>query len=510
MHLEDFLETPSNYYLILEYLKDGDLEGIIKRTKLGYVDEPTAVFYLKQIANGFQELRNYKVFHRDIKLANLFLDDNRLVIGDFGFAKSGVDQTSTILGTPLTMAPEILFATSGNVKYCSKADIWSIGVVFYQLLFGQLPFPGTTIEEIKRNISQFSGANLRFPAPISEESKTLLKRMLHRDVVTRIDWYELFSNAVFDKFPLPDSLSKLAICPYCRSATHTDNTCEGSNNQKKTDANFQQNAIEAKNKKEFEFAEDEAFQNKFSLPINKAEERELSLEEITKLSVRELSDFFEHELKKCGFFLIAGNLMLSALKNPLFASQAVALASGASICLKKALFLDVHNLMALRSKQNIFGLKDDAFKIFCSSTGYNNITSKYETDISKIQTSFKECEKLIANIPRAEVVKKVLQNPTPNVMDIDSLLGSVNRNFSAFHLSPALQASQDNLRLFYLITLALKCVISCQSVFCFTNNENPPKKFSWAVFYTAFNNLSIELLKNTFSKNSIDINMIIH
>lgn len=509
MHLEDFLETPSNYYLILEYLKDGDLEGIIKKTKLGYVDEPTAVFYLKQIANGFQELRNYKVFHRDIKLANLFLDNNRIVIGDFGFAKSGVDQTSTILGTPLTMAPEILFASSGDVKYCSKADIWSIGVVFYQLLFGKLPFPGSTIDEIKKNITQYSGANLRFPGPISQESKILLQRMLTRDVATRLDWHELFNHAVFNKFPLPDSLSKLAICPYCRSANHTNNTCEGSNDQKKTDADFQQHAIQAKNIKEFEYAGDETLQNKFSLPTNKAEEKELSLEEITRLSVRELSEFFEHELKKCGFFVIAGNLMLSALRNPLFAPQAVALASGASICFKKALFLSVTNLMKLRSKENVFGLKDGAFKIFCSSTSFSNVTSKYENEIANTQTSFKECEKFIANIPRAEVVKKTVQNPYPNVSDIDSLLNSVNKNFSAFHTSPELQASPDNLRLFYLITLSLKCVINCQTVLCFMNNETPPKKFSWAVFFTSFNNLTLDLLKNIFAQNTINVNMII-
>ena len=71
MHLIDFLETPSCFYLILEYLKDGDLESILRKTKLNRVDETTAVFYLKQIHNGFQELRNYNIFHRDIKLANL-------------------------------------------------------------------------------------------------------------------------------------------------------------------------------------------------------------------------------------------------------------------------------------------------------------------------------------------------------------------------------------------------------------------------------------------------------
>ena len=58
-----------------------------------------------QIMNGFQVLHSNKIMHRDIKLANLFLQDDKIVIGDFGFAKQGVDVTKTKLGTPITMAP---------------------------------------------------------------------------------------------------------------------------------------------------------------------------------------------------------------------------------------------------------------------------------------------------------------------------------------------------------------------------------------------------------------------
>lgn len=67
--------------------------------------------------------------HRDVKLANIFLNDDRVVIGDFGFAKQGVDVTKTKLGTPITMAPELLNSEGGS--YTSKTDLWSIGVCFY-------------------------------------------------------------------------------------------------------------------------------------------------------------------------------------------------------------------------------------------------------------------------------------------------------------------------------------------------------------------------------------------
>lgn len=82
--------------------------------------------------NGFQKLREYKVLHRDFKLANIFIHNDTLVIGDFGFAKQGVEMTTTLLGTPLTQAYEIITADrTKDLSYSSKADLWSIGVVYY-------------------------------------------------------------------------------------------------------------------------------------------------------------------------------------------------------------------------------------------------------------------------------------------------------------------------------------------------------------------------------------------
>ena len=78
--------------------------------------------------------------HRDVKPGNIFLNDDRVIIGDFGLSKQGVDLTSTSLGSPLYMAPEI--ASYDTISYGSKADLWSIGVLFYELLFGKCPFEG--------------------------------------------------------------------------------------------------------------------------------------------------------------------------------------------------------------------------------------------------------------------------------------------------------------------------------------------------------------------------------
>lgn len=130
--------------------------------------------------NGFQALREKKVLHRDFKLANLFINDETLVIGDFGFAKSGNDMAQTKLGTPLTMAYEILTATSDSFLYNSKADLWSVGVVYYQMLFGKTPFFGFTIPSLIKDINKKIG-KLDFPLPVSSESKDLINRLLQPD-----------------------------------------------------------------------------------------------------------------------------------------------------------------------------------------------------------------------------------------------------------------------------------------------------------------------------------------
>ncbi len=100
------------------------------------------------------------------------------MIGDFGFAKQGVEVARTKLGTPITMAPELLNST-GN-SYNSKADLWSIGVCFFQTLFGKTPFNAKNYEDLKNKVRTQSGTKLRFPrnVPISEECRDLLISLL--------------------------------------------------------------------------------------------------------------------------------------------------------------------------------------------------------------------------------------------------------------------------------------------------------------------------------------------
>lgn len=196
MHLHDFYETDNNYYLVIDYCNKGDLESYLRRNKIAFLGEREALGVLKQIMNGFIELRKYKVMHRDIKLSNIFSHDDRIVIGDFGLAKAGTEMSGTRLGTPLTMAPELI---EGVASYSSKTDLWSIGILLYQLLFGVLPFFGLSLSEVYAEIKANSGDNLSFPIcnPVSKKTQALLMSLLQMDPSKRLSWNDFFHSDIF-------------------------------------------------------------------------------------------------------------------------------------------------------------------------------------------------------------------------------------------------------------------------------------------------------------------------
>ena len=214
----EVLETSGNYYMIMKFCNGGDLDQHIK--KFQRLGENESIYFMKQILNGFCELHARQIMHRDFKTANVFLHNDQIVIGDFGFAKSGVQVTTTKLGSPLNMAPEVLLGVSG-ATYDSRCDIWSIGIVFYNMLYGKMPWDVAVMEELKEKVRTETGKNLPMPAPpnLSKECKDVLMRMLEPNPDKRITWKDLFSHPLFiDKpavkpAPQPTSLAETPQTP---------------------------------------------------------------------------------------------------------------------------------------------------------------------------------------------------------------------------------------------------------------------------------------------------------
>ncbi|MGH8507904.1 MAG: serine/threonine-protein kinase [Gammaproteobacteria bacterium] len=133
-------------YIAMEYFPAGDLKTRIKHG----INPATAMNFLRQIALGLDAVHRIGVIHRDLKPANiLFRDEQCLAITDFGIAKdtnASGDLTSanSLLGTAYFISPELI-TRQGLDK---RSDLYSLGVILYQMLTGILPYRGTTPYEV--------------------------------------------------------------------------------------------------------------------------------------------------------------------------------------------------------------------------------------------------------------------------------------------------------------------------------------------------------------------------
>lgn len=150
-------ETTDHIKLYTEYCSLGDLAIFIKNEKgknsLGGIPAYYVFSFLKQLASALHVMREMNLVHRDLKPQNILLSNKQvngslmggsagteivLKLGDFGFARvlSGEQMAETLCGSPLYMAPEIL----RYEKYDAKADLWSVGIILYEMICGRTPF----------------------------------------------------------------------------------------------------------------------------------------------------------------------------------------------------------------------------------------------------------------------------------------------------------------------------------------------------------------------------------
>ncbi len=131
------------------YADGGDLSSKIKDQRTvsdkNYFSEDTVLDWFTQICLGMKHCHDRKILHRDLKAGNVFLCKNGMVkLGDFGIAKvlnSTIDKASTIVGTPYYLSPEII----KNKPYNFKSDIWSLGIILYEMCALKPPFNGANI-----------------------------------------------------------------------------------------------------------------------------------------------------------------------------------------------------------------------------------------------------------------------------------------------------------------------------------------------------------------------------
>lgn len=181
-------------YIFMEHCPIGDFYTFQKHRPMM---EWSINKYMRQLASGLEYIHQRGIFHRDLKPHNILLDsEHNLKISDFGLSKNEIDEATalhrTYCGSPLYMAPEILFHSS----YDNKSDLWSVGVILFEWITGKHPYKSKNLHDLMKNIR-----TEYYPMPakllgIGPNSTLieLLNSLLVKDPLKRITWSEFFNN----------------------------------------------------------------------------------------------------------------------------------------------------------------------------------------------------------------------------------------------------------------------------------------------------------------------------
>lgn len=185
-HYDDFI-ADDKLLLIMEYGSGGDLNIQIKERrnqKLPFEEHEVGLLFY-QIVLALDDIHNRRMMHRDLKSANVFLMSSGIIkLGDFGFSKQYSDSVSldvgtSFCGTPYYLAPELW----ERRRYSKKADMWSLGVILYELLTLQKPFKGPSQREIMQQVVR--GHYDPFMSNVSRSMKSLVDPLLSKDPADR-------------------------------------------------------------------------------------------------------------------------------------------------------------------------------------------------------------------------------------------------------------------------------------------------------------------------------------
>uniref|UniRef100_A0A671Y8Z5 protein kinase C n=1 Tax=Sparus aurata TaxID=8175 RepID=A0A671Y8Z5_SPAAU len=190
VNLHGCFQTADHVCFVMAYSPGGDL---MTHIHTNIFNEKQARFYSSCVLLGLEFLHQNKIVYRDLKLDNLLMDADGFVrIADFGLCKEGMghgDRTSTFCGTPEFLAPEVL--TDNN--YTRSVDWWGLGVLIYEMLVGESPFPGDDEEEVFDSIVN---DEVRYPRFLCPESVSLMQKLLQKNPEMRLGAGEEDASAI--------------------------------------------------------------------------------------------------------------------------------------------------------------------------------------------------------------------------------------------------------------------------------------------------------------------------
>lgn len=183
----DSFETENEIIAVTEFAKT-DLHSLLRDGSLG---EPKTQRITYDLVSALYYLHSHRILHRDLKPQNILMDRNMTAkLCDFGFARNmtmGTHVLTSIKGTPLYMAPELLEAK----PYDHHADLWSLGCIIYEMLAGEPPFSSTSMIHLVKLIrNQY----IKWPSFLTANCISFVQGLLERDTSHRMSWTKIINH----------------------------------------------------------------------------------------------------------------------------------------------------------------------------------------------------------------------------------------------------------------------------------------------------------------------------
>jgi len=215
----DSMEDKHSMHIVTEYADAGDLQQLLKRQQEAAktLEAMASLAIFAQIIAAVAHVHEHRIIHRDLKPANVFLTSRGLVkLGDFGVAKVLAGTTAvgqmTCVGSPVYMAPEIV----GGEPYGPPCDMWSLGVILYELCTLRKPFEGRSLGELALRISAgcFKAVDEILEGPSSKSLAAMVNPVL--DCILLVDHRARATTAEVLRIPVVEMfVSSMMSCIRC-------------------------------------------------------------------------------------------------------------------------------------------------------------------------------------------------------------------------------------------------------------------------------------------------------
>lgn len=208
-----YFEDSNFIYIILELCNKKSMMELHKRRKI--LSEPEIRYFVRQIAHACLYLHDNKIIHRDLKLGNIFInDDMKIKLGDFGLATrvDDAERKYTLCGTPNYLAPEILLKTGHSYQ----VDVWSLGCIVYTLAVGTPPFETPDLNDTYKRIKE---NKYTIPDNLSSVLRDFIESMLKADPKARPTMTSILNDKYITNSYIPRSLPTSCLTTAPRSHT---------------------------------------------------------------------------------------------------------------------------------------------------------------------------------------------------------------------------------------------------------------------------------------------------